>query len=137
MGPVLLYDGACGFCADSVRLVLRHDRQATLRFAPLQGSFGAALRARHPEIASVDSMLWVEPANGSVAHERVFVRSAAALRVARYLGGRWRVFLLGHLVPPFLRDALYDFIARHRHRIGGNRDACLVVPPAARARFLE
>jgi predicted DCC family thiol-disulfide oxidoreductase YuxK len=130
-----LYDGECGFCAESVQLVLRHERRGTVRFAALQGVFGTSVRARHPELTSVDSMLWIEPTvDGS---ERVYVRSAAALRLARYLGGIWRVLLLGYLLPTALRDGLYNFIARHRHQIGGTRDDCLVVPPDLRGRFVD
>jgi predicted DCC family thiol-disulfide oxidoreductase YuxK len=133
--PVLLYDGTCGFCAESVQSVLRHDRRGTLRFAPLHGAFAASLRARHPELEAIDSMVWVEPAPGG--SEQVFVRSAAALRVARYLGGIWRVALLGRLLPEAVRDALYDFIARHRHQIARPRETCLVIPPEQSDRFLE
>lgn len=135
MGPVLLYDAECGFCVESVQLVLRHERRGTVRFAPLQGIFGSALRARHPQLTSVDSMLWVESVNG--ASERVFMRSAAALRLAAYLGGVWRVMLLGYLFPTGLRDRLYDFVARHRHQFAGTGAACLVIPPAHRSRFLD
>lgn len=138
MSPVLLYDGECGFCAESVQLVLRYERRGTVRFAPLQGAFAASVRARHPEIASIDSMLWVEPAEAnSGSSERIFVRSAAALRLVRYLGGVWRVLLLGYLLPARLRDALYDFVARHRHQIAGARDACLVIPSDRRHRFID
>ena len=133
--PVLLYDGTCGFCAESVQLVLKHDRRGTARFAPVEGEFGATVVARHPELRAVDSMVWVEPAVAG-ASERVFVRSAAALQIARYLGGIWRVLLVGYVLPAALRDALYDFIARHRHQIMGTRDSCLVVAPDLRSRFL-
>ena len=132
---VLLYDGTCGFCAETVQTVLRHDRRGTLRFAPLHGAFAASLRARHPELGSIDSMVWVEPAPGGSEH--VLVRSAAALRVARYLGGIWRVALLGRLLPEAAREALYEFIARHRHQMARPREGCLVVPPEQRDRFLE
>src|SRR5687768_4535202 len=57
MRPVLLYDDTCGFCAESVQLVLKHDRRGTLQFASLYGSFGAAVLARHPHLAGVDSMV--------------------------------------------------------------------------------
>lgn len=133
--PVLLYDGACGFCAESVQLVLRHDPGGAARFAPLEGGYGTALRARHPELNTVDSMVWVEPAGDGSEH--VFTRSTAALKVARYLGGVWRVLLLGYLVPAVVRDALYNFIARHRHQILGRQDSCLVVAPELRSRFLS
>ena len=134
---VLLYDGMCAFCAESVQTVLRHDRRGTLKFAPLHGVFAASVRARHPELASLDSMVWVERAPGGA--EQVFVRSAAALHVARYLGGVWRAALLGRLLPEAVRDALYDFIARHRHRMAMARppERCLVVPPEQVDRFLE
>jgi predicted DCC family thiol-disulfide oxidoreductase YuxK len=135
MVPVLLYDDTCGFCAGSVQFVLKRDRRGTLRFASLYGSFGEAVRARHPQITGVDSMLWVEPA--AAGGERVFARSAAVLRLSAYLGGIWRLLLLGHLLPASARDALYAFIARHRHQIAGARDRCLAVSPDVRQRFLD
>jgi predicted DCC family thiol-disulfide oxidoreductase YuxK len=134
--PVLLYDGTCGFCADSVQLVLRHDRERTLRFAALQGAFGAAVRARHPELARVDSVVWVEEPGGGPA-ERVLVRSDAALRVARYLGGWFHLARLAGALPRSARDAVYDLIARHRHRLSGDGPSCLVPGPDVRARFLD
>jgi predicted DCC family thiol-disulfide oxidoreductase YuxK len=81
-------------------------------------------------------MIWVEAA-GAAAQERVFVRSAAALRVARYLGGMWTFALAAWLVPRTLRDAAYDVLARHRHRLPGAADACFVPAPEERARFLD
>ncbi len=134
--PVLLYDGTCGFCAESVQLVLRHDRRQTLRFAALQGEFGSAVRARHPALERVDSVVWVEPA-GTGRPERVLVRSDAALRVARYLGGWFTLARAGALVPRAIRDRAYDLIARHRHRLLANGPSCLVPPAEVRERFLD
>ena len=133
--PILLYDGECGFCAANVQFILRHDPGGRLRFAPLQGAFATAVRARHPELQGVDSMVWVDPASGGDS-ERVFARSAAALRAARYLGGFWRLALAAALIPRTIRDAAYDFIARHRHQLAGG-ETCLVPAPDVRARFLE
>lgn len=134
--PLLLYDGACGLCAASVQFILRHERRHVLTFAPLESGLGRSIRGRHPELATVDSMIWVEPDDRG-ERERVFVRSAAALRAARYLGGPWRLALLGYLVPRPLRDAAYDFIARHRHRLTRGSERCYLPPAAARARFLD
>jgi predicted DCC family thiol-disulfide oxidoreductase YuxK len=134
--PVLLYDGTCGFCAESVQLVLRHDRRRTLRFAALQGAFGTAVRARHPELARVDSVVWVDSPDGGPA-ERVLVRSDAALRVARYLGGWFHLARAGGLLPRRVRDAAYDLVARHRHRLSGDGPSCLVPAADVRGRFLD
>jgi predicted DCC family thiol-disulfide oxidoreductase YuxK len=135
-GPVLLYDGTCGFCAESVRLVLRHDRRGTLRFAALQGEFGSLVRSRQPELDRIDSIVWVDPPEAG-PRGRVLVRSDAALRVARYLGGWWTLALAFGLLPRRLRDAGYDLIARHRHRLVGSGPACLVPEPEVRERFMD
>ena len=132
---MLLYDGTCGFCAASVQFVLRRERQHTLRFAALESEAGREVRARHSQLAGVDSMIWVD-APGTAA-ERVLLRSDAALRVARYLGGPWRLSAIGRLVPRLLRDGLYDLVARHRHRLISESAQCYLPPPAVRARFLD
>jgi predicted DCC family thiol-disulfide oxidoreductase YuxK len=127
---VLLYDGTCGFCASSVQWILRHDRRGTLCFAPLQGETARPILAGHPELAEVDSIIWVDG-------DTVRVRSAAALAVARYLGGGWAVVArLAALIPRPLRDWGYDLIARHRHKLTANGPECLVPTPEERRRFL-
>lgn len=131
--PLLLYDGSCGLCAASVQFVLRHERPHTLRFAALESDIGREIRRRHPELWDVDSMMWVEDGTEG---ERVWVRSAAALRVARYIGGPWQAAMIAYLVPRPLRDAVYDLIARHRHRLARGPESCYLPPPAVRARFL-
>jgi len=133
--PLLLYDGTCGFCAASVQLVLRHDRRGTLRFAALQGITGQEILARHPELAAVDSVVWVDDPGGP--GEQLATRSGAALRTARYLGGAWHLMRLGWIVPRPIRDALYDLVARHRHKLPFRADACALPAPEVRERFLE
>jgi predicted DCC family thiol-disulfide oxidoreductase YuxK len=117
-----------------VRFVLRHERRRTLRFAALGGAHARGVVAGHPELAGADSVVWVEPAAAS-RPERVFVRSAAALRVAGYLGGAWRLLLVARVVPRPVRDAVYDLVARHRHRLTGG--TCVVPGPGERSRFLD
>ncbi len=114
--------------------MLRHERRdATLRFATLEGPLGDQARRARPELAGLDSVIWLEPARG-----RVLVRSEAALAVLAYLGGPWRALAaLGRLVPRRLRDAVYDLIARNRHRIAGRVDACPLPTPEQRGRFLD
>jgi len=140
--PVLLYDGACGLCASSVQLVLRHDPDGPLRFASLQGPFGRAVVARHDALHGVDSMIWVEPSGPATAGaeagtplERVYVRSDAVLRVCGYLGGAWSLLGIGAIVPRALRDGLYALVARHRHALA--RPVCVLPTDAQRARFID
>jgi predicted DCC family thiol-disulfide oxidoreductase YuxK len=137
-GPILLYDGTCGFCADSVRFVLRHDHRGTLRFAALQSPFGQRAAQRHPQLRNVDSMVWLDESAGTSTapgSDRVSVRSDAALHLAAYLGGWWTVTRIARIVPRPIRDAAYDLIARHRHRL--SQAECLVPSAAERRRFVE
>ena len=132
--PVLLYDGVCGFCNKSVQLILDRDRRGEMRFAALQSDYGQQVVARHPELRGVDSVVYVEPASGG---ERVHVRSDAALKVAEYLGGLWKLFLAARLVPRALRDYFYDLFARNRYKFFGKYDSCMLPPPEVRSRFLD
>ena len=133
--PVLLYDGVCGFCNKTVQGLLALDKHGALRFAALQSPYGAGILARHPELANVDSVIYIEqPATPA---ERAFVRSTAALKIASYLGGVWRLALAAYIIPRPVRDALYDVIARNRYRFFGKHDSCLLPPPDVRARFVD
>jgi len=132
---VLLYDGNCGFCAASVQFILRHEHQRSLRFAPLQGHLAAEIKRRHPQLEGVDSMVWIEGVGTST--EAVLVRSQAVLQAAGYLGRLWNVAQLGRVLPRFWRDAIYDFIARHRHKVSRGAEVCYLPPPDVRSRFLE
>ncbi len=134
--PVLLYDGTCGFCADSVQFVLARDRTRTMRFAALESAFGRAVIARHPEIRTFDSVLLVEPARDGRA-ERIHAHANAVMQVASYLGGTWRLLQLTRIVPAFIRDGVYRMVARHRHKLPGMRAQCVIPSAEDRARFLE
>jgi predicted DCC family thiol-disulfide oxidoreductase YuxK len=133
-GLTLLYDGLCGFCNGTVRYILVHDRRGTMCFAPLQGKFAARVLSRHRDLAGLDSIVLVERIGG---RERVSVQSDAALHIAAYLGGGFRVLRFLRVVPRFLRDAGYALFARYRYRWFGRYDACPLPPPEVRARFLE
>lgn len=132
---VLLFDGSCGFCARSVQFVLAHEgSERTLRFASLQSPTGVDAKRRHRELDAVDSVIWLET---SEQGERVFVRSDAALMVLRYLGGAWSLLgALGMIVPRFVRDPIYDLVARHRHELVAGA-SCLLPTPDQRARFID
>jgi predicted DCC family thiol-disulfide oxidoreductase YuxK len=133
--PLLLYDGTCGFCAATVQFILRHERQHVLRFAALESRTGRQIRARHPRVGTADSMIWVEHPGDT--NERVVDRSAAALRIARYLGGPWRLVLLAAVIPRLVRDPFYDFVARRRHQLVDEHVQCRVPSPEVRRRFVD
>ena len=133
-GPVLLYDGSCALCNRTVRFVLRHERTHTLRFAPLGGRTARRVIERHPALAGLDAVIWVDDLDAP--GERPLTGSDAVLRLAQYIGGPWRALALGRIVPRVWRDRLYSLVARNRHRIVGAAK-CDLPDVAASARFLD
>lgn len=130
---VLLFDGLCGFCDKSVQHIFKYDRRGTMMFAPLQSDFAKAVLERHPRFKAVDSMIVVERQG---EQETVYVRSAAALRIARYLGGIHSLANAGRILPAKVRDLLYKIIANNRYRLFGKKAACPIPTKEQRARYL-
>ncbi len=128
---ILLFDGVCNLCRASVRFVLARDPAGRFRFASLQSERARRLLAPHRLPAeALSSVVLLE--NG-----RAYTRSTAVLRVARRLRPPWPLLYATVVVPRPLRDALYDFVARHRLRWFGRRDVCSLPAPGARERFLD
>ncbi|MDX2086845.1 MAG: DCC1-like thiol-disulfide oxidoreductase family protein [Kofleriaceae bacterium] len=129
-GPLVLYDGSCGLCAKSVQWILNHERDHEILFAPLQGETAAAQRTRFPEIPqTLDSVVYIE--NG-----RAHLRSKAFLHAAGHLRAPWRWAHAFRWLPGFVLNLGYRLIAALRYRIWGRADACSLVTPEQRARFL-
>lgn len=127
---VVLFDGVCNLCNGSVRFIIERDPRARFQFAPLQSPAADRLIAAQADRASLpDSIVLVDEG-------RLYVRSAAALRIARGLRFPWPLAWVFILVPRPIRDWVYDLIARHRYAWFGKRDECMVPTPEVRGRFL-
>lgn len=128
--PVILFDGICNFCNSAVNFTIKRDKHKKIKFALLQSDTGKSILKQHglPENYS-SSFLFIE--NG-----KLYNRSAAALRVCRYLSGLWPLCYGLIIIPAFIRNAVYDFIAKNRYKWFGQKDECMVPTPDVRARFL-
>ena len=129
---VLFYDGGCGLCRRSVRLLLRLDRRGRLRFAPLGGATFEREVPRAARAGLPDSLV-LRTADG-----RLLVRSAAVIAALGLAGGPAAVCAAAAgLAPRRLLDALYDAVARWRGRLFGREgEACPVPPGPWRERLL-
>mgnify|MGYP002620454949 FL=1 len=128
--PILFFDGECALCSRTVRWLLKRDRRAILRFAPLGGKTHSALGG--PGASEGGSTLIL------VRDGEVFLRSAGVVRMLWSIGGVWA--LLGGLlwlIPLPLRDAGYRFVAARRYRWFGRADACPMPSDDTRARILD
>jgi predicted DCC family thiol-disulfide oxidoreductase YuxK len=126
----ILFDGVCNLCSGFVQFVIARDPGAHFRFAAL--SSPAAERAL--------SAAGVTPVPGSIIlidDGVAYFRSDAPLRIARRLRFPWPLAYGLLIVPRFIRDRVYDFIAARRYRWFGRQDACMLPTPELRSRFLE
>ena len=129
--PVVLFDGVCNFCESSVQFIIRRDPRGRFRFASLQSDVGRALVqavGRSPD--DLDTMVLVDGG-------RAWLKSTAALEIARHLTGLWPVLRIFVVVPRPIRDWCYDAIARRRYRWFGKKDGCMTPTADVRDRFLE
>jgi len=133
---VILYDGVCGLCNRGVRFVLKRDRAGAFRFASLQSSAGREILARHGITPDALDTFYVIPDFG-LADERVLAKSSAALYIAARLGGVWKAATMLRVLPPRVRDRVYDTIARYRYRMFGRYDTCPLPEARYRDRFID
>jgi len=133
---LLLYDGTCGLCHGVVRRVLPLDRRGVFHVASLQSAAGLQLLARvggHPGRSDT----FVVITNYQSHAGEPLTKGAAALFVLTALGWPWKAAALFGLLPAAALDAAYDLVARHRYRLFGQRDRCLVPRPEYQRRFVD
>lgn len=129
---VLFFDGDCAFCSASVRRAFKFDKHRRLRYSPLQGKL-AAEKGFSAYADKVDgTMVVMRESDG-----KVFLRSDAAIEIARALGGGWRIFSLAVLIPRFIRDGVYRWISRHRFWFSSKGDFCALPDPEMEKLILE
>ncbi len=127
---VVLFDGTCAFCERSVRFIATRDRTAYFRFGASQTPAGAALLARYgTSREAARSLVLIEDG-------QVYLRSTAALRIARRLTFPWRLAGAALVVPRPVRDAVYRVVAAVRHRLAGTSNACEIPPKEIRDRLI-
>jgi len=127
VGPVVLFDGVCNLCNGAVRFLVARDTKSRFSFAALQSKTAHGIFGKNPPLESI------------VLYEAgiTYTKSTAVLRIARGLRFPWPLLYAFTVVPRPLRDAVYDWVARHRYRWFGKREVCLVPTPELRDRFLE
>ena len=128
---VVIFDGLCNLCAHSVKFILDHEAAPVLRFTSLQSPAGTRLLSELG-FDPADARTFVLVADGSA-----YAKSDAAIRVASYLRGAWKLIGALKIIPRPIRDWLYDVVARNRYRWFGRREVCVAPSPDLRARFIE
>ena len=127
---IILFDGVCNLCNGAVNFVIKRDPGNVFKFTPLQEKQGVLLLKMHAvDTQKLDSIVLIE-------NEKVYVKSSAALRIARKMSNLWPLFFVLLIIPSFIRDGVYDFIAKNRYKWFGKKEQCMIPTPGLREKFL-
>jgi predicted DCC family thiol-disulfide oxidoreductase YuxK len=128
--PTLLFDGVCNLCNASVQWVLLRDQKGVFRFTALQSETGQQLLKRaglsHESFNTVVL----------VADNQIYTQSDAVLEITRRLGGFWSLLYVFKIIPRFIRNAVYNWVARNRYRWFGRSESCMLPRPEWKGRFV-
>jgi predicted DCC family thiol-disulfide oxidoreductase YuxK len=127
---IVLFDGVCNLCNSLVRFIIKRDRTGKFKFASLQSEIGQQWLKRFG-LAKNEFESFV-----LIQDDKYYLKSAAALKVLKELGGIWKLFYVFILIPRPVRDFIYNLIAKSRYKIFGKRDVCMIPTPELKERFL-
>lgn len=128
---IILFDGVCNLCDSSIQFIIKHDKKDIFRFVALQSEIGLEI-IKHIGIdtSKIDSILLYEPGKA------YYYKAQAALKIAKELEGIYTAISWFSILPNFLTNTVYDYIARNRYKWYGKKEACMIPTPELKAKFL-
>jgi predicted DCC family thiol-disulfide oxidoreductase YuxK len=127
---IVLFDGVCHLCSNSVNFIINRDRRKYFKFTPLQSPTGRhLLRQHHLSSTDLNTLVLIEEG-------KAYTRSTAALHIVKQLSGLWPGAYMLIVVPQWLRDAAYSVIAKNRYKWFGKRETCMMPTAEVQERFL-
>lgn len=126
--PILLYDGECGLCSFAVQFILRYEKDKRLKFATLQSDWAKNILQNSANVpANLDSVVLLQ-------NNTFYIKSRALTRLAPYLKFPLNLLSIFKIIPPFMADPMYDWVARNRQRFFKPR--CVIISKEQSDRFV-
>jgi predicted DCC family thiol-disulfide oxidoreductase YuxK len=128
---LILFDGVCNLCNTSILFVIKHDKNNLFMFAPLEGKVGQdIIKSYSIDTGKTDSILLYSNENG------LSIKSTAALKIAIHLGFPLNILSIFLIIPTFIRNQVYDYIAKNRYKWYGKKETCMIPTPKLKSKFL-
>ena len=128
---VILFDGICNLCNNAVKFIIKNDKKNIFQFAPLQGEYGIKIQNKYElDLKEIDSIILVDG-------DKVFTRSTAALRIAKDLRTPYFIFYIFIIIPVFIRNFIYDLIAKNRYKWFGKMESCMIPSNELKSKFFD
>ncbi len=137
---IIFFDGICNFCNSSVNFIIKRDKKNYFKFAFLQSVHAQIFFVSHDLVPKVhlgnektekklDSIILYK-------NNKLYIKSSASLHIARHLKGLWKLFFILIIIPPPIRNFLYDIIAKNRYKWFGKRESCMIPDEKVKEKFL-
>ncbi|HRG58989.1 MAG TPA: DCC1-like thiol-disulfide oxidoreductase family protein [Bacteroidia bacterium] len=128
---ILLFDGVCNLCNSSVLFVIKHDKNKLIKYASIQSKKGKILMNKFGvNELYFGSLIFID-------NDKVYLKSAGALRVTKYLNGWWPLLYGLIIIPKFVRNKVYDYIAKNRYQWFGKKESCMVPSIEIKSLFID
>jgi predicted DCC family thiol-disulfide oxidoreductase YuxK len=129
---IILFDGVCNLCNDSVLKVINNDKKNTFLFAALQSEKGKEIiNHLKIDVSKIDSIILYEP---GISYD---IKSTAALKIMNDFGGLWFLTQILFIFPEVIRNFVYDYIAKNRYKWFGKKESCMIPTPELKIKFLK
>lgn len=129
---LILFDGVCNLCDSSIQFIIKYDKHNTFLFTPLQSELSQSIIEQFGiDTQKIDSIILFRK------NEGVFYKSTAALKIASKLKFPINILASFIILPKFIRDTVYDFIAKNRYNWFGKKESCMIPTPELKAKFIE
>lgn len=125
---IVFFDGICGLCNKFIDFLLSEDKNDTLTYAPLQGDT-AKMKLSKDELENVNTIIYQE-------ENKTYKLSDAILKILGSLGGIWKLVIIFRIIPKFIRDKLYKYVASNRYKWFGKKETCRIPTPEERSKIL-
>lgn len=128
---IVLFDGVCNLCDNTVQRIIKNDKKDIFRFVALQSELGREI-VKHlgVDTSKTDSILLYEPGYA------YYHKSEAAIKIAKELGGAYSLLSVFSALPKNISDSVYDYVARNRYKWYGKKQECIIPTPEMKAKFL-
>lgn len=128
---ILLFDGVCNLCSSSVLFVIKRDKKKQIKYASIQSKKGKILMNKYGiNEQYFGSLIFID-------NDKVYLKSQGALRITKYLKGFWPLLYGLIIIPQFIRNGVYDYVAKNRYQWFGKKESCMVPNVELKSLFID
>ena len=132
MNHVVFFDGVCNLCSESIQFIIKNDRNNVFKFSSLQSEFAQKTLSNKniKEISTSRTIILL-------SNNNTYAKSGAVLRIARLLRFPLNLLYIFIIVPPFIRNAIYEYISNNRYRWFGKKAECWIPDETLKYKFIN